>query len=203
MRSRSFSLDSFREENWAIADAMSLTREQIEKVYVVALLLEDPRRWTVSYLKDDWRRRYERFLLERDEHSGLKRYERFYEKAFSDEIESERTGLGITAIEQEYVEWEYRKRPGESVPDEFKEARKSMGRFPTPGRAAASWQVDRAPQERLGHLRRLALGHRRRQALGAPGELHLRVRLRSLSRRGRGRRAVLRYLAGLQLHQLG
>jgi len=126
MRLRSFSLVSFREENWAIADAMSLTREQIEKVYVVALLLEDPRRWTVSYLKDDWRQRYERFLLERDEHSGLKRYEGFYEKAFSDEIESERTGLGITAIEQEYVEWEYRKRPGESVPDEFKEARKSM-----------------------------------------------------------------------------
>jgi hypothetical protein len=55
----------------AIADAMSLAREQIEKMFVVALLLEDPDRWTNAYLRDDWRRRYERFLLERSERSGL------------------------------------------------------------------------------------------------------------------------------------
>jgi hypothetical protein len=130
-----------KEDGWAIADAMSLTREQIEKVYVVALLLENPRRWTIIYLKDDWRRRYERFLLEREERSGLERFKGFYDEAFADEIENERVGLGITQDEQEYVEWEFYKSPGEKMPaerrDAFKEAKESMMRFPTPGRAAA------------------------------------------------------------------
>lgn len=61
-----------REENpSALADAMSLAREQIEKVFAVVLLLEEPEPWTLRYLKDDWRRHYERHLLDLDERSGL------------------------------------------------------------------------------------------------------------------------------------
>jgi hypothetical protein len=34
-----------------MADAMSLAREHIEKIYVVALLLENPEPWTERYVK--------------------------------------------------------------------------------------------------------------------------------------------------------
>jgi hypothetical protein len=58
-----------------MADPMSLAQEQIEKVYVVMLLLEEPERWTERYLKDEWRKTYERHLLDFDERSGLERYQ--------------------------------------------------------------------------------------------------------------------------------
>lgn len=45
------------------SDAMSLVREQIEKVYVVALILDDPAKWIEIYFKDDWRRLYKHEVL--------------------------------------------------------------------------------------------------------------------------------------------
>ncbi len=47
-----------------LLDAMSLAPEQIEKVYSVALLLEDPQKWTIRYVKEDCRKHYEHYLLD-------------------------------------------------------------------------------------------------------------------------------------------
>ncbi|QIN77526.1 hypothetical protein GBA65_02295 [Rubrobacter marinus] len=121
-----------REENpSAVADAMSLTREQIEKVYVVALLLENPEQWTERYLKDEWRKAYERHLLDVDERSGLTRYDDFL-KEHADGLENERKGLGISDEEKEFVEWRYRNPPGTPRPPHLKAASKTIANFPMP-----------------------------------------------------------------------
>lgn len=121
-----------REENPSgMADAMSLAREQIEKVFVVALLLEEPERWTGRYLKDGWRKTYERHLLDADERSGLTRYDDFLKK-HADALENDRRGLGVTDQEKEFVEWRYRNPPGTPRPDHLKEASKTIAQFPMP-----------------------------------------------------------------------
>lgn len=124
-----------REENPAgMADAMSLAREQVEKVYTVALLLEDPEKWTERYLKDAWRNDYERHLIEAHERHDLERYED-YLNTHSDGLHKERLELGITDEEEEFVEWRFENPPGESappLPNNLKGARETMKPFPTP-----------------------------------------------------------------------
>ncbi len=121
------------QEPGAVSDAMSLAREQGEKVYVVALLLESPREWTMRFLKDDWRRHYERYLLDKDERGALPRFKEFLDKHAPDSIERERLQLGITKDEQDFVEFRYR-NPGAKTPAHLKAAAKTMDRFPMPGK---------------------------------------------------------------------
>lgn len=121
-----------REENPAgMADAMSLAREQIEKVYAVALLLEDPEAWTERYLKDGWRKTYERHLLDADERSGLPRYDDFL-KEHADALENEAKQLGVSDEEKEFVEWRYRNPPGTPKPSHLKAASETIAQFPMP-----------------------------------------------------------------------
>jgi hypothetical protein len=60
-----------------VTDAMSLCREQIEKLYVLALIFEDSEKWVKQYLRNNWRSMYERYLLERDEYKALPRFREF------------------------------------------------------------------------------------------------------------------------------
>ncbi len=126
------------EENPAsMADAMSLAREQVEKVYAVALLLEDPEGWTERYLKDAWRKSYERHLIDAHERNGLPRYADHLNQR-SDVLDQERRLLGITDEEEEFVEWTFEnplwlseQRP--KTPKHLKDAEKTIANFPTPG----------------------------------------------------------------------
>lgn len=115
----------------ALSDAMSLAREQIEKVFVVALLLEDPRHWTMRYLKDDWRRGYERYLLDKEERGALPRFKEFLDGYASEHIEKERLQLGVTAGERDLIEFVYH-NPGVTVPSHLTPFSDIMARFPTP-----------------------------------------------------------------------
>lgn len=117
----------------ALSDAMSLAREQIEKVFVVALLPEDPKTWTLRYLRDDWRRHYERYLLDKDERGGLPRFAAFLNKDAIASIEKERSELGVTANERDLVEFRYR-NPGAAAPPHLSASSKAIERFPTPGK---------------------------------------------------------------------
>jgi hypothetical protein len=64
------------------ADAMSIGREQVEKLYIVALLLENPKYWVTQYLRNNWKAMYEHLLLEREDYKGITRAEHFiYEYA--------------------------------------------------------------------------------------------------------------------------
>jgi len=118
-----------------MADAMSLAREQIEKVYVVALLLEDPEPWTERYVKEAWRKSYERHLLDKDERSGLPRYKQFLDDQ-DDSLEEERKMLGITEEEKKVVEIRYKDLPGlpktKITDPALKAAEQTIATFPTP-----------------------------------------------------------------------
>jgi len=70
------------------ADAISLVREQVEKVYVLALLVDDEKRWTTQYHRANWRFKYERFLRTKREQlnnptfkSYFKRYPQLLDQA--------------------------------------------------------------------------------------------------------------------------
>ncbi len=115
----------------AASDAMSLAREQIEKVYVVALLLEGPEEWTMRYLKDDWRRGYERYLLDGEERGALPRFREFFSGYAPEHMERERLQLGITEGERDLVEFRYR-NPGAEYPAHLKASSGILRRFPTP-----------------------------------------------------------------------
>lgn len=115
----------------ALSDATSLAREQIEKVFVIAILLESPRYWTMRYLKDDWRRQYERYLLDKDERGALPRFSGFLDGYASEHMDKERLQLGVTEGERDYVEFVYN-NPGITVPSHLTPHSEIMARFPTP-----------------------------------------------------------------------
>lgn len=59
------------------ADAISLVREQVEKVYVLSLIVDDEQKWTRQYFRSNWRFRYERFLRTQSDHGGKPRFQEF------------------------------------------------------------------------------------------------------------------------------
>ena len=66
---------AYRESEYVIvADTASLAREQVEKIYQAVILCQGPRKWMRQYLRSRWQKDYERYLLEIDEYSGIKRF---------------------------------------------------------------------------------------------------------------------------------
>lgn len=59
-------------------DAGSLCREQVEKLYALALIISDPEPWIRQYLRNDWKAMYERHLREQDEYHLLSRTTAFF-----------------------------------------------------------------------------------------------------------------------------
>ena len=76
-------------------------------------------------------------MIQRDEQASLARFRELHDVLQPISIEKERAGLNITEKEKEYVEWEFRKRRGDDVPNTIpqglKGSRESMKYFPTPG----------------------------------------------------------------------
>lgn len=60
-----------------VGDALSLTREQVEKVFIIASLLDNPNRNFRQYLRSSWKTEYEKFLLEKEEHIENERFQEF------------------------------------------------------------------------------------------------------------------------------
>lgn len=112
-------------------DAMSLVREQIEKVFTITLLLADPPRWHAAYLRDDWKRLYEHLLHQRDETSNLERFRGFYSEFAPNLLEKSRIRLGITDKQVKAIEFKYYNH-GVELPPDLKGA--LIHPFPTPGR---------------------------------------------------------------------
>ncbi|MBI1955719.1 MAG: hypothetical protein HYS38_04945 [Acidobacteria bacterium] len=55
-------------------DSLPLARVQLESLYALCLMLEDPK-WVKVYVKDGWKKQYRRFLLEKEEGRNLSRFE--------------------------------------------------------------------------------------------------------------------------------
>jgi len=69
------------------SDAISLCREQVEKLYVLALIIEDPEKWTMQYLRSNWKDMYARHLLDTEEYTLLPRFKQYMTKLGPKELE--------------------------------------------------------------------------------------------------------------------
>jgi hypothetical protein len=88
------------------ADALSLAREQVEKVFAVALLCEDLPQWVRVYLEHAWRRTFERYLLEKAEREHLPRFRDYFPQAYV-RVERLRQRLGIADNVRDAVEYRF------------------------------------------------------------------------------------------------
>ncbi len=114
------------------SDALSLAREQIEKIFVLTLLLDDPKKWVEVYLKDSWKKKYQYFLLHKEEHQDLPRHQEFLTVHGPEEMERGRILHGVSADEKAAVEFKFfNPEPDKELPLNLKG--KMIQDFPTPG----------------------------------------------------------------------
>jgi hypothetical protein len=71
-----------------VGDAISLAREQVEKVFVVALLLNNPNKAFWQYLRATWKNEYEAYLLQKEEQAENKRFDEFLGKTLPKRLEN-------------------------------------------------------------------------------------------------------------------
>jgi hypothetical protein len=57
-----------------VPDAASLVREQIEKIYVISLFLDNSSTWVLHYSRSAWRQDYENYFLEMEEYGSIERH---------------------------------------------------------------------------------------------------------------------------------
>jgi hypothetical protein len=76
-------------------DALALARAPLEILYMLCLIFEDPT-WVDAYLKEGWKKQYERFLLRREETRHLPRYDEYSNVTAPRLLEAHRQILGIS-----------------------------------------------------------------------------------------------------------
>ena len=114
---------------------MSLVREQVEKIFVITILLDDPDKWMPICFKDDWRRFYKyNFLVLEEERKYLSRFQVDREKR--EKILENLTALAqMSDSEKELIEHKHL-RPGETKPAHL--AGVEVPKFPTPAEAVGN-----------------------------------------------------------------
>lgn len=65
-----------------ISDATSLVREQVEKVFSFAAWLQNPSKYIRLYLRHDYRKYYEEWLLLKSEFGGIRRYHQYLHEEY-------------------------------------------------------------------------------------------------------------------------
>jgi len=65
-----------------VADAASLAREQVEKIFSIALVLTNPPRWVKQGIRGNWRYDYQAYLLALEEQGQNPRFEEFLTKHY-------------------------------------------------------------------------------------------------------------------------
>jgi hypothetical protein len=112
-------------------DALVIGRLQLEALYSVCLMLEDPQ-YINTYLKDSWRKTYVRYLLEKEECKNLPRFSDFLNKSALPLLKALKQFAGVNDDELATVEMEEL-----SVPLPTRCTVKKIGQFPTPARIIA------------------------------------------------------------------
>lgn len=141
-----------------IPDAASLVREQIEKIYIVAMFLDKPTRWLMKYSRSAWRQDYETYLLELEEYARIERHQEFLTVHYPDFLnKTQRIRIGgkTETIVSDFAKRVLKYRwdtPGDERPAWFVASQKNKKRkfkrlrdyvrayfeFPTPGRAIST-----------------------------------------------------------------
>lgn len=115
----------------AAGDAASLAREQVEKVFAMALFIEDLPRWSGRLLVDGWARTYEAFLRDGEELGRVPRTAVYYTGEGVEEMERLRVVNGAPPELKEYMDL----RAAGKNTNHVKGHKPSEYRFPTPSLA--------------------------------------------------------------------
>jgi len=113
------------------SDAVSLAREQVEKVFLVTLIISDPEKWVENYFKSDFKTFYEHHLLQRAERQSLNRHKWFFNEYAPEAIERMTKAFNVSPLELQAIEFKFN-NPGKPMPTHLKQA--LIQDFPTPGR---------------------------------------------------------------------
>jgi hypothetical protein len=108
-------------------DALAIARLQLETLYTLCFMLQDAANVRL-FLKYGWKKKYVRFLLDREERRNLPRFNEYFNTTAVSFIEALRAMSGVTADEKLTIEHD---EIGAPVPAGFIAAR--IGRFPAPG----------------------------------------------------------------------
>jgi hypothetical protein len=141
-------LKFFDKEDFApsVVDAASLAREQIEKIFSIALVLSNPHKWIRQEIRGTWRHALEAYLLAVDEHGQNPRYEEYLQKHYLDYLkQQQRPPVGnketfVSDFARRALE-HYWKNPAGKNPVWFKRKQalrtyvRDYFEFPTPGKA--------------------------------------------------------------------
>lgn len=131
------------------SDAMSLAREQLEKVFSLTLIWDDPKKWIAVYFKDDWRRNYEyEVLLNDEERKDLPECE--VNEIQRNYWQGLQLNANISNLEKEWVEFKFN-NSGVPVPPHLKGVK--FEEFPMPGKVK-ELVSDTNAEEFLGRLHR-------------------------------------------------
>jgi hypothetical protein len=145
---------AYRKKHYpTVADATSLCREQVEKVFNVALLLNNPDKWVKRSLRSSWKTDYEGLLLEGEEQADNPRFKEFLTKYVPEYVEKTRnpptskrkrevivSKLAMRAVK---YSWDY---PGSKKPKWLKykggipDYLRDYFEFLTPGKAARTFK---------------------------------------------------------------
>lgn len=107
-------------------DGLALARVPLEGLYAVCLMLESPD-WVDCYLRDGWKKQYQRFLLQCAETVNLPRFDEFGKKSGPKTLDILRQFLGITDAQVATINHEEK---GVAMPAGLK--KEPIDRFPTP-----------------------------------------------------------------------
>jgi hypothetical protein len=151
--------EAYNEDLYSIVpDATSLVREQIEKIYIISLFLDNPSKWIMRYSRTAWRQEYERYLLELEEYGGIERHQTYLTKHYPEYLANtqrlkvrNRTEVVVSDFAKRVLthRWQY---PGDEKPAWFVKSQKGKKKksktlrgytqryfeFPTPATAAST-----------------------------------------------------------------
>lgn len=100
------------------ADAVSLVREQIEKVFLISLLLADWETYVPIYFQEDWCHSFRYYVVEKRERERLPRSEQFFSEIFPKHLEEQRKRNGISEAVRDLIEFQVM-NPGAKKPKEL------------------------------------------------------------------------------------
>lgn len=113
------------------ADAVSLVREQVEKVFLISLLQAEWETYVPIYFKDTWCKSFRYFLVEKLECERLQRLETYFAEIGPKEFEETRQRHGVSEAVRDLIEFQVL-NPGAKAPKQFADVH--LPEFPTPGK---------------------------------------------------------------------
>lgn len=104
---------AYKKENYPIiADTGSLVREQLEKIYLLVSVFQNPGYWVKQYRRNAYQKDYERYLLMKDEYGKISRYDSYLKEFFPNFLNEQRCPptFGIVRGEREVLVTQFAER---------------------------------------------------------------------------------------------